>query len=82
MNHFEQSIRDSREATNSLRPPPSFGKPPPATRYLLVIAIITAIVLAGVVISYVAQIPPAHLLIIATGVLWLGWQIRKGRRPR
>ncbi len=68
--------------TNSLRPPPSFGKPPPATRSfsLLIVAMVMALVLAGVAISYIAKIPPAHLLIITTGLLWVGWQVRKGRR--
>ncbi len=77
---MNEAIRKGRRGTDSLRPPPYFEEARQAPRYLLAIAISAALVLAFLVLTYVAAIPPSHLLIIATGLLWLGWQIRKHRR--
>jgi ABC-type Mn2+/Zn2+ transport system permease subunit len=76
MNNFQKSLRNGSQNTNSLRPPLAFGQPQStfATRYLLAVVISAAIVLAGVAMSYVPEVPPAHLLIIATGLL--GWSGR------
>jgi len=64
--------------TNSLRPPLAFGQSAPRTPKLLVaVVILAATVLTFLVGTYVAEIPPAHLLIIVGALVWLFWGARK-----
>ncbi len=53
----------------------------PFPRVLITIAVLSALVLVAVVVSKLAEIPPAHIFIvafsIALGWLWLGAKRRK-----
>jgi hypothetical protein len=54
---------------------------PAASRLLTIVAVLSALLLAGVTVSYLADIPPAHILIVALGIFWLfGWRIFKWRK--
>jgi uncharacterized protein (DUF2062 family) len=69
--------------TGSLRPSPSFTKPPKGSRVLKIVAIIAAVVMLVAIGSYLAAIPPAHLLIIAALCLVpLGWLINQTKKEK
>jgi hypothetical protein len=53
-----------------------FEAQPRAPRLLIAVVVLSALLLIGLIISYLADIPPAHILITALGLFWLfGWRI-------
>ena len=50
-------------------------------RWLILIAVLAALLLIGLTLSYLYTIPPSHILIIGFALFWVfGWGIRKNRR--
>jgi hypothetical protein len=59
----------------------AFQERPAAPRFLIVAAVLLVLLIAGLMLSYLAKVPPAHILIIALGLFWLfGWRIFKRRK--
>ena len=52
-----------------------------APKWLVIVVLLAALLLAGLTLSYLYTIPPSHILIIGFALFWVfGWGIRKNRR--
>jgi Flp pilus assembly protein TadB len=50
---------------------------------LIVAVVLAALVLVGLVLSYLYTVPPAHILIVALVLCWLvGWGVQKRKKGK
>jgi hypothetical protein len=74
----ERKARDGVKPRDPISGGLHFQAPPATPRFLILAAVLMALLLGGLALSYLAHMPPTHILIIALG-LWLvfGWGIRR-----
>jgi hypothetical protein len=56
----------------------AFQERPATPRLLIVAAVLLVLLVIGLAVSYLSNVAPSHILIIAFGLFWLfGWRIFK-----
>jgi hypothetical protein len=69
------------EPRNPVRDALRFEQRPATSRLLIIGAGLCVLLLVGIIVSYLAKIPPAHILIIGLGIFWVfGRQVFRRRK--
>ena len=69
------------EPRDPVRDARRFQEQSPAPRWLIVAAGVLALLVIGLALSYLANVPPAHIVIVALLLFWIfGWRtFRRGK---
>jgi Flp pilus assembly protein TadB len=74
-----RKLNEGLEQRDSLREGMRFEKPKGAPRILIALFALAALALIGLIVSYLASVPPAHIMIVG---LIVGFILILGRRSR
>ena len=75
-----RKLNEGLEQRDSVREGMRFEKPKAAPRILFAIFLLAALALVGLIVSYLASVPPAHIMIVALIIAFMWILGRRGRR--